>query len=345
MDNIPKSAAILALKAKIAMKTHAFKEKSVERCLVQDQWIAFAADLTHKIQELTQLQQQVHEEQSRLDATGTQDLYSHMGETQRSAKIDNVQRAWTSINEMLKSATWTRIQSVLDTTAQYNDDQPVLSAAALRPAHQASLDPNGSVNLTDVVVNTQEWIQMARHRIQQQSTIHKSGEEDEQHDASRIAAVLASSSRHIASLQTMIHQLQRGLSQIQAANEVAARNQYIQLASSTLEPNALDAKEAPSTAVKYPRLKLCPLTPAELLQQENKLVHSLKKVSMEELTDLAADSVRRSNQKREHESLSSGDKKMDVARQQTPPAVDDLTGVIRKLEYYNEDDGDHDMEP
>lgn len=44
------------VQAKIAMKTHLLKEKSIERSHVQDEWVAFASTLTEKIQALAVLQ-------------------------------------------------------------------------------------------------------------------------------------------------------------------------------------------------------------------------------------------------------------------------------------------------
>lgn len=256
-----------------------------------------------------------------------------MGDSQRSTKMQNLEHAWTSIDEMLKSAKYGRMQSVLDTAAQYNDEQPILHAANLRP-DPPFRDHRGAVDLTDVVTNTEALIRMVRNRIQHGDFRNFGGSEH----SSRMAPLLASSNRHIASLQTMIRQLQQDLAQIKDANEREARGLYIRMATSAIEEDSRDGK-TPATLDRRPNL--CPLTPAQLLQQENRLVQSLEEVSMKELTVLAADSVRRSNQKKEKERLSSDGLDQESLLAETSV---DPHGAFRKLEYGEGDDG-HDMEP
>lgn len=55
-DSVSSADALLAIKAKIALKTDTLKRTSVERCRVQDEWLAFASTLTAKIQDVAAMQ-------------------------------------------------------------------------------------------------------------------------------------------------------------------------------------------------------------------------------------------------------------------------------------------------
>lgn len=343
------------LQAKIAMKTHSLKEKSIERSYVQDEWVTFASTLTEKIQELSVLQvcshvvfvahpvlpisrtnckyrqsrntvqRHVYEDQNQLDTTVNRDFYSHMGENQRSTKMQNLELAWTCIDDILKNPAYARIKSVLDTAAQYNDEQPVLAAENLQ-LNQALREGRGNIALSDVVYSTETLIRMAWDRVQRGGVNEVEGD--------RNASLYNSSSQYLAVLRTMVLQLQQLLSQMKDANEIQARDQYIRMATATTNDSFGSATKLSASNQQF---KLCPLTPAQLLEQEHHLVQSLKKVSMKELTALAAESVRRSNQRKEKALLNSGDAK-------PPPSASsvDEGEVHRKLDY---DDGDEEMEP
>lgn len=242
-----------------------------------------------------------------------------MGESRRSTTIQNLEVAWTCIEDVLKNPVYVRIQSVLDTAVQYNDEQPVLAAENLQPT-QGTRGQRGNVNLSDVVKSMETLIRMVRDRV-------------ERGGVSEIGESRDTSSQHVAVLHSLVLKLQQLRSQMKDANELQMRDQYIRMATTT-------AGDVPGSATKLSasshQFRLCPLTPAQLLEQENHLVQSLKKVSMKELTALAAESVRRSNQRREKELLSSGE------AESLPPARSvDENEVHRKLDY---DDGDEDME-
>lgn len=247
-----------------------------------------------------------------------------MGESRRSTKIQNLEVAWTCINDVLKSPVYARIQSVLDTAVQYNDEQPILATENLQ-SNQATRGQQDNVDLSDVVKSTKTLIRMVRDRVEH-GGVHEIGETQ---DTSR----LRTSSQHVAALHSLVLKLQQLLSQMKDANEHQMRDQYIRIATTTTGDTFGSATKLSASGHQF---KLCPLTPAQLLEQENHLVQSLKKVSMRELTALAAESVRRSNQRREKEVLSSG----DAASQPSARSVDE-NEVHRKLEY---DDGDEDMQ-
>lgn len=227
----------------------------------------------------------------------------------RATKIEHLATAWTAINDVLSSPTYAKIQSILATTVQHSAEQPVLVATAIRS------DParGDAVDLLDVVKNAEALVRIAQRHV------HPSdGSQETTNDTT--TRILESSREQIAALHAMVQRLQALLADVQDANDRSAREQYIHMATASNK----DAMPRSSDR----RVSLCPLTPAQLLQQEHHLVQSLKKVSMKELTALAAESVRRSNQRKEKELLSASG------------ATDGA--VARTLDY---DDLDDTMEP
>jgi hypothetical protein len=311
-EHVPTADALVAVKTRIAMKTHALKRKSVQRCRVQDEWIAFASTLTDRIQELNALQKRVHDEQNALDASTGRRLHSLVDESRRVTALENLEAAWSVLDDVLDGPTYAKSQRVLSTVAQYDAAPPVLAAAAIRPLQSAVGGRSDTVDLSDVVRATETLLNSVRRCVQ--------GSELDALDQPEAASVLESSHRHAASLRSMVLQLQHTVAQITESNDVAAQSRYIRRTAGSDE----------SVAGGRP-VGLCPLTPAQQLQHEHRLVQSLEKVSMGELTALTSESMRRSNQQ----------KKSRLDDTNRDDDVDD-SDVIRKLQY---SDADERMEP
>lgn len=255
-------------------------------------------------------QKRVHDEQNALDAFTGRSLHSLVDESRRVTSLENLEAAWSVLDDVLKGATYAKSQSVLSTVAQYDAAPPVLAAAAIRPLQSAVEGRSDTVDLSDVVRATETLLNRVRCRVQ--------GSELDALHQSEAASVLESSHRHVASLRSMVLQLQHTVAQITESNDVEAQSRYIRRTAGSDE----------SVARGRP-VGLCPLTPAQL-QHEHRLVQSLEKVSMGELTALTAESVRRSNQQKKS--------RLDDTNQDD---VDD-SNVVRKLQY---SDADERMEP
>lgn len=247
-------------------------------------------------------------------------MFSHAGETRRSTNLQNLESAWSVIDDTLKSPVYTKIQSVLGTAVQYSTEPPILAAGDIRPS-SAAQGRSELVDLSDVMKSTEALVDMVRSRV-------RVGDLDNLNQ-SQAGSVLESSNRHIRVLRSMVLQLQQLVAQIKEANELDARDRYIQMTANETGEGKLESR-TPTRQVN-----LCPLTPAQIRQQESHLVQSLKKVSMEELTALAAESVRRSNQRKARR-LSSTEGR-EVAALSEAIGTDE---VSRKLNY---GDGDEDM--
>lgn len=251
-------------------------------------------------------QQRIHEEQNELDATVKRDVFSQIGETQRVSKLENVELAWRSINDTVKSDIYVQLQSMLDATEQYCEDQPALSASSLRPQKPFN-DIRGNIDLVEVVKDSEALIRMARHRLTQSDFKPLINTQDH----AQVEDILRETNGFIATLATMTDQLQRLLVRIKDSNEVEARGLYIQMAAASIKD------VSPFT--------LCPPTPA----QQDELVRSLKEIPMRELSNFVADTVRKSARKKNQEWLES-----DHVPQE--PNISSTTGVFRTLQY---DDG------
>lgn len=235
------------------------------------------------------------------------DVFSQIGEIQRASKLENVELAWRSIKDSMKSDIYGRLESMLDAAEQYSAHQPTLSASSLRPQKSFN-DIRGNIDLVEVVKNSEALIRMARHRVTQCDLKTLTDTQDQAH----VEELLRETNGFIATLATMTDQLQRLLARVKDSNEVEARELYIEIAAASIKDEV-----SPFT--------LYPPTPA----QQEELVRSLKEVPLRELSTFVADTVRKSARKKNQEWLES-----DHAPQE--PDSSSTTGVFRTLQY---DDG------
>lgn len=246
--------------------------------------------------------------------TVKRDVFSQIGETQRASKLENVELAWRSINDTVKSDIYIQLQAMLDATEQYSEDQPALSASNLRPQKSFN-DTRGNIDLVELVKDSEALIRMAQHRVTQGDFKPLINTQDQ----SRVEELLRETNGFIAALATMTDQLQRLLARIKDSNEVEARGLYIQMAAASIKEDV-----SPFT--------LCPPTPA----QQEELVQTLKEIPMRELSTFVADTVRKSARKKNQEWLES-----DHTTQE--PNISNTTGVFRTLQYdegISDDDND-----
>ncbi|RLN96845.1 hypothetical protein BBJ28_00017960 [Nothophytophthora sp. Chile5] len=223
----------------------------------------------------------------------SRDVFSQERKAACAVTIEQVSATWQSIEAQLDSATHRRNQLVLETTVQYSEDQPVLSAAKLRPQEAFQDRRSGRLDLGDTVKSAEQLIRRVRGCIQQ-------GDSGESASAQDTAPIVDASNRHLATLTNMVQQLQRVLTKLKDANELEARGLSSELAT---QKETADGKGAASLAGHA--IKLCPPTPALPPHEEAQLARSLKKVSMTGLSGFSAESMRRSDQKKNQQWLES----------------------------------------
>lgn len=269
------------------------------------------------------MQQQVQEEQARLDSTIGRDIFSQVKAEQRSSKFRAIESAWDSIDQLVQCADYANNQTVLATAKQYSEDQPVLSAAKMQP--DASVGQQRSeINLTDVVKDAKQFIQAVRHRV----VTAKTGGFEKSPDSS---SLVDACTHHIAQLNTMIQRIQKLLAQIKDSNDEDARGLYLELAGSSGADSNMMAKSA---------MKLCPPTPVLPEHEQYKLVSSMKKITMAEMSGEEKQIKR--EQLQQIEGPASTTLQHDACEDSVPHTPGD--DVIRQLKYEDIDHGDQEME-
>jgi hypothetical protein len=334
----------------IASKTDSIKMQYAQRSQLQDEWCEFAAEMTAKIHEINDLQvwnncadstlhlsirsttsdsvswylqQQVHEEQARLDSRIGRDIFSQVKTEQRSSKLRTIESAWDSIDRLVQGADYTNNKAVLATAMQYSKDQPVLSAVKIRS--DASVGQQRSeINLTDVVKDAKQFIQAVRHRV----AAAKTGGLVESLDSS---SLVDACTHHIAQLNTMVQRTQKLLAQIKDSNDEDARRLYLELAGSSGADFNMMSKSV---------MNLCPPTPALPAHEQYKLVSSMKKITMAEMSGNEKQIKR--EQIQQIEGSTSAALQHDNREGSVPHTVDN--DVIRQLKYEDIGHGEQEME-
>lgn len=314
------------LKARIAMKNRQLQEQFLSRSLVQDQWVAFATTITSKIAETDRTLQQVYQAQSELDASVDRAMFSQVADAQRTTQSTNTNTSWRVTQEILTSAGFQSSQTVLDTALQHHGDQPVLDGRQLRPQRSFS-DRAGAVNLSDIVRNADALIQLTRARLSQQESLLQLTSQDQ----NRMDTISRESNAYVATLVSALQQLREQLIEVKRSNELATRDLCIEMAANNLHDGQLS-------------LSLCPPTPADKMLQESDLLQSLKKCSMNDLSEMAAQSVRKTNKRKSLEIPMLEDVSRDDVASAKPESAEE-NSVFRRLHYDLADDGDdHPME-
>lgn len=263
------------------------------------------------------LQQEIREAQALLDANINRDVFSQVRATQRSQKLQTLGSAWESIRQLTDSDAYTRTKTVLATAIQHSEAEPELTRAMMQPDGPISNHKNSS-NLSDVIRDADAFIQTVRNRIAQAKTSRFV----ELHTSPQSSSLVDASTQHIARLSSMVQHVQLLLARIKESNDEDARLLYLELAGAVPE----------SDMVTTSTMKLCPPTPALPPHEEAKLANSLKKISMSELSGIAADSARRAKQLKREEQLQIDQQSGDLVSDGN--SLDDQGGdVSRKLDY------------
>lgn len=251
--------------------------------------------------------------------TVSREVFSQVKTEQRSQKLQHIEAAWASIDELTSSSAYKRSTNVLGTALQYSQDQPILSAAKMLPTATPTHIASGQLlNLADVVRDAQQFLDAVRYQIGQDRV----GRLVQSHISSESSPLIDICTRHVAQLNTMIQHIQAQLAEVQHANEEDARCLFLDLA---------DAGVSDSRMIRKSAMKLCPPTPALPAHEEFKLVSSMKKISMGEL------SGQEKQIKREHQhELELPSQK--VHHRESPHGMqEDSSKVVRTLNYDDTD--------
>jgi hypothetical protein len=275
-------------------------------------------------------QQQVYDQQSKLDASVNREMFSQAGSSRRQTRLHHATSAWDSIQTTATSKNYQSSQRVLDTALQHHGDQPRLDGNHLRPKRSFS-DRIGAVNLVDIVKNADALIQLTRARLSEQDgSLSLSN-----HDQNRMSTLAREANAYVATLTKTVQQLRELLVQLRRSNDDATRKLCIEMTTESMHD---DPASIPVT--------LCPPTPAEEILQEPDLVQSLKKCSMSELSHFAANTVRKSARKKSHELPSVQEEESIPEHQDVHAAkerVVDEARVFRRLQYDFDDEESMEM--
>nr|CCA15203.1 AlNc14C9G1168 [Albugo laibachii Nc14] len=311
----------------IAFKTHKFKKDCAERVGIQEQWVSFAQTITNQMQEFSH--RKLEEEQTKSPATSQTKILTTLDEAERKASMEKIQRGWDSI-KMFAEADWNKDgQKIIEISTEYADCRPRLNGS--------SMQKNNCLGVVDRKTDLPDLVGEFKNFIATAQTYLKHVDFEgfvKLADVTSEGSTINDLRRYASCTKIIMEQLQAAVVKVKSNNDLDKRETCIRLAT------------RPTTGMIN---KLCPLAPQDVLtpqklvlstqkdQDEASLVDSLKKITMNQLSEITANCVREAARKNR---AADSSQEVIMQLQDSRPADSDHIGeidgiVARRLDYDN----------
>lgn len=270
----------------------------------------------------------MEEVQTNSSASSQRSILTSLDEAERKASMLTIQHGWDAIKRFSETDQTKANHKIIETAMQYADSRPRLDGSFMQ-GENSMRKAGRKVDLLDVVRDSRIFIAGAQNHLQH---INFERVVDIAEMTSQ-GTTIDDLRRYVACTQSVMKELQESVVNLRASNDLAKRKTCVQL--TTRRKTGMMNEFCPLT----PRCESTPKKIGALSgkdQEEASLVDSLRKISMNELSEITANCVREAARKKCVEETSQDvPMENDEAVRSTFP--DQLTGsveiVARHLDY------------